>query len=219
MMKLPDDRNERIKVLAMIGLFSAAILYAIVFFLLMPHFAKVRDDAARLVELEELLWRADRDIQQTLQNRSRNTEIITEVLDISETQGHILRPSLGNYLLVAEAILTRTAEQTDLTISNIRETSGPPPQTDPARANQAPAFWPYAVSLTLQTGLHDLARFIHVLRQQNPYLTIVSMSVSAGTDNNPARHTTNMTVQWPVWLAPDHPNQLAAELLADGEQQ
>jgi len=217
-MKLPEDRNEKIKILVMIGLVGAAILYALVFFLIMPYFTKTRGDAIRLEELEQLVWRAERDIQQMTRNRDLNTSILKEILDISENRKFILHPNLGNYLLVAEGILHRTAAQENIEILSIRETSGPPRPPDANDRNQS-AFWPYAVSLTLEVGLHELTRFVHRLQRENPYLAIVSLSVTAGTPSDPSRHNVNLTIQWPVWRSPDHPNRLAVELLADEERQ
>lgn len=216
--QLPADKKERNKILFMIGLFSMAILYALITFLLVPYWARVRTDREHLAELEDLLWRADREIRQTQQNRTLNIETITQILEISENQRHILRPSLGNYLLVAEAFLTKMAEKSNVTIRNIRETSGPPPAVDAASANQQPAFWPYAVSFTMVAGIHDFMQFVHTLQNNNPYLTLISIGVTAGADNNPAQHAINATVQWPVWKDPERPNRLAAEVLTDEEQ-
>jgi len=215
---LPADRSERIKVLIMIGLFGIVILYALVHFLLMPFFASIRAGRTQQEELNTLLWRAERDIQQIQRNRERNKETIQHVLDISETHRYILRPSLGNYLLVAEANLLRAAEAAKVTIGNIREVSGNPPAVAPATTRQQPFFWPYAVSLTMQAGLHDLTRFVHILQVHNPYLAIVSVGINAGSQQDPTLHAINLTVQWPVWLDPDHPTRLSAELLADEEQ-
>lgn len=216
--QLPTDKNERNKVLFMIGFVSIGILYAVITFGLLPYFARVRADRDRLAELDDLLWRADRDIRQTRQNLNRNIEIINEILDISETQRYILRPSLGNYLLVAESVLQQNADQIGVTIRNIRETSGPPPAASAATANQLPAFWPYAVSFTMTAGLHDFLQFVHTLQNNNPYVALISVSITAGPDNNPEQHAINATIQWPVWKDPDRPNRLAAELLADEEQ-
>lgn len=216
---LPEDPAERKKILVLIGIFGMGFLYLLVQFALLPYFAAIRSNKERLVELEELIWKAERDIQQASPNRQRNQDNIERILDISETKRHILRPSLGNYLLVAESILHNTAEQTSITIEGIREVpSSPPARATGKAAAQAPVLWPYTVNLTFQAGLHDVTRFVHILQNQNPYLAITSMVIQGGGARNPGQHSINMMIQWPIWRDPDHPNRLSAELLADGEQ-
>ncbi len=217
-LQLPADKSERNKVLFMIGLFSVGILYVVITFGLLPYRANVRTGRERLKEIEEKLWQADRNIRQMQANRARNIETIQHILDVSETQRHILRPSLGNYLLVAEAELNEVAEQAGVTIRNIRETSGPPPAAEQARANQLPALWPYAVNFNVEAGIHDFILFLHSLQNHNPYVAVVNTTVSAGTAQHVARHVFNVTVQWPVWKDPEQPNRLSAELLTDEEQ-
>ncbi|MFU8780067.1 MAG: hypothetical protein ACNA71_03475 [Kiritimatiellia bacterium] len=212
---LPADRNEKIKILIMIGLFGAMIGYALINFLLLPFLAEVKAKQARLDELRELLWRAETEIQQIAHNRNRNIDTVRNILDISEQQRFILRPSLGNYLLVAEASLLRIAEETGISIANIREASAPPPATDGQR--QTPALWPYSVSFTLHAGLHDLARLVHHMHTSNPYLALTTIAIQSGATDTFGRHNINITVQWPVWRDPEFPNRLAAELLTEGE--
>jgi hypothetical protein len=215
---LPEDPAERKKIFFLAGIFAMGFLFLFVQFALLPYFARIRANKDRVAELDGLLWQAERDIRQAEPNRIRNRENVQRILDISEKHRHILRPSLGNYLLVAESILHRTAEQASITIEGIREASGPPPAQEPGRTTQGPTLWPYAVNLTLQAGLHDLTRFVHILQKQNPYLAITSLVVQGGEPNTPPGvHSINMTIQWPVWSDPDHPNRLSAELLADGE--
>ena len=216
--QLPADKGERKKILFMIGLFSVGILYAIVAFGIVPFRARVRADRDRLAELEDLLWQAERDIQQIPRNRDRMIETIDHLLRISQTEQYILQPRLGNYLLVAEAILEEISEQVGVPLHNIRETSGPPPQRDDSR-NELPAFWPYAVSFSLETSIHDLLRFVHALQNDNPYITILNITVSSGSPNGPASHVVNATVQWPVWKDVERPNRLSAERLTADEEQ
>ncbi len=218
--KLPEDRNERTKIFVMIGLFAAGILYALVAFVLLPYIASVGQDRRRLAELEDLLWRAEREINSTEHNRRRNTITIKEILSISENHRFILRPSLGNYLLVAEDILNRAATDFPLEIVSVREASGTPPPIPETGLPAGRGFlWPYGVSLSLRANLHTAIRYINRLKQENPYLAITSLNINAGPATVPVRHNITMQVQWPVWSDPEHPNRLAAELLADEEQQ
>ncbi len=215
--QLPEDKASRNKILFLIGMVSVALLYAIIMFGVIPYLSRMRMGRERLAELNDLLWQAERDIRQAPQQRARNIDVVNEILEISENQRFVLRPSLGNYLLVADAFLQQVAEQSGITLQNIRETSGPPPASAAANPNQLPAFWPYAVSFTASASLHDLLHFIHTLQKENPYIALISLSVTAGRDQQLGQHAINATVQWPVWNDPERPNRLAVELLADEE--
>lgn len=217
-LSLPTDPNERKKILILIAIFSMAFLYVGIRFAVMPYLSSMKEKQARMEELEDLLWQADRDIQQMDRNRKRNADTINTILEIAEVQKHVLQPSLGNYLLVAEAQIKEWAELANVTVENIRQISGPP-KIDTAKKGKGPAFWPYSLAIQLTEGLHDLTRFVHIIQKDNPYLTITAIVVNAGPADEPIiRHSVNMTLEWPVWTDPEHPNQLAAELLADEEQ-
>jgi hypothetical protein len=215
---LPADRNEKIKVLFMIGLFAAIGAFVLFNFGLNPFLEKAKKQKARLEELDQLLWRAENEINQIQRNRNRNLEALRSIRDVSETQRFILRPSLGNYLLVAESLLLQIAEESGVTLSSIRETGGPPPTGATANPRDRPStawFWPYSVSFSFHAGLHDAMRFIHHLQSHNPYLAITGIAISSGTRESPGQHGFSISVQWPVWRDPTYPNRLAAELMTE----
>ncbi len=216
--QLPDDKKERKKVVLVICIFSLIVLYAIIMFGFIPYRARVRMHRDRLAELEDKLWQAERDIRQIPQTQKRNIEAINHILDVSGS-AYILRPRLGNYLLVAESFLEEIAQQAGIRIYDIREASSPPPPSQgDSTATDTPALWPYTVSFRTTVGIHDLMQFIHSLQNANPYLTLINVSITAGSDNGPAKHVVNASVQWPVWKDHEKPNQLTAERLSLEEQ-
>ncbi len=217
--KLPDDRNERMKIFFMIGLVSAGILYALIMFAILPFFATVREDRQKSEELDALLWQAERDVQQTARNRQQNTETIEKILAVSEDEKHILEPNLGNYRLVAEEILDRARRSLDIEDFTVRNASAPPPAVPEKGVPAGHAqLTPYTVTITLRASLHDVTRYVKRLQQENPYLALTTIAISASTDSPPVKHQVTLQVQWPVWTDPATPNRLAAEHLADGEQ-
>ncbi|MCX7590005.1 MAG: hypothetical protein N2255_00085, partial [Kiritimatiellae bacterium] len=52
---------------------------------------------------------------------------------------------------------------------------------------------------TLRTGLFDLVRLLSALETANPYLCVVSLSITPQTAGDPERHNVSFDVQWPVW--------------------
>lgn len=219
--KLPDDKQERIKIFVLIGIFATAISYVGATFLLGPYFKAGREKRARIAELDDLLWRAEKDINSIRGNLRRNTVTVSNILAISESQRYILRPSLGNYLLVASEEIEKAANAAGVTIDNIRDTSGPPPKvTDGESKNiNHSRFWSFAVDISLQADIFDTINFLDQLLKRNPYIAVYKLAIIPRDDASPLKHMINIGIQWPVWRDNDHPNKLAAEQLADEEQQ
>lgn len=216
--QLPTDKKERNKILFMIALCGVVILYGLIMFVFVPYRSRVRTDRERLAELEDQLWQADREIRQIPHNRERNIEILNYIIDVSESQEYILRPRLGNYLLVAESLLEQAANEAGVQLRNIREASSPPSSQDANDREDLPALAPYNVTFSVHAGMHDLLRFVHTLQQANPYLTIANLTMSAGSDNSQSIHEINIFVQLPVWKHVDRPERLQAERISAEEQ-
>ncbi len=218
-MKLPSDKDKRNKIFIAIGIAVAAIGYGVYTFGVKPVVAKRQVAYARISELEDLLWRGRKDIDMIHHHRRQNWETLSEILEISETKRQILRPNLGNYRLVASHIVGRHAERLGLKIAAINQMTpsdrkpGPGAKSDP----NAPRFRAYTVNVSLSAGLSDLALLIGALERENPYLCISRLGV-IGNANTPEQHNISFDVQWPIWIDPSHPMQLAVEKLTDEER-
>jgi len=218
-MKLPSDKNERNKIFMVIGIAVAAIGYGVYTFGVNPLMAKRQATYARISELEELLWQGRRDINMIPQNRRQNCKLLSEILETSETKRQIIRPNLGNYLLVAADIVGRHAEPLGLKIDTINQMT--PTHRQPVagakRDPNGPRFRVYTVNVSLSAGLSDLAMLIGALERDNPYLCISRLGV-IGDATTPEKHNVSFDVQWPIWIDASHPMQLAVEKLNDEER-
>ncbi len=218
-MKLPTDKAERTKILMIIGIAVIGVGYVAYSFGLSPLLAKQRATSARITELEDLLWRGKNDINMIPINLKQNCETLEQILDISEVKRQILRPSLGNYLLVASDIVESRADALNLKIDKINETIARKnmPRTGVTTNPNAPRFMPYAVNVSLACGLADLVQLVRALEEDNPYLCITRLGVIENTQT-PESHAVSFDIQWPIWNAPTHSIQLAAEHLSDKEK-
>ncbi|MBT3193030.1 MAG: hypothetical protein HN341_10785 [Verrucomicrobia bacterium] len=218
-MKLPADKNERTKILLLIGIGVAAIGYGVYMFGLSPLLAKRKATQARIAELEDLLWKGRKDIDMVPQYLKQNGEVLDQILQVSEVKRQILRPNLGNYLLVAADIIGHNADVLDLNIDSINETSAMNRTGAPNASadTDGPRFKPYTVNVTLTCGLGDLVRLLAALETENPYLCITRLGV-IGRSDSPERHAISFDVQWPIWEDNAHPMRLAAERLSDKEK-
>lgn len=218
-MSLPEDKSERTKLIAIVVILSIAALYVGYTFGLAPLLKNRSDGATRRQELTDLLWQAERDIELLPRNRTLNHELVKEILATSETQQHVLRPNLGNYLLVAKDIVQRHANRLDLVLTSVSETA--PPDVVRVRKTDEPApeikFWfvPYTVNVTFAHGFRHTVLLIRALERENPLLCITRMDVIAQPGVDPERHLVSMDITWPVWADDTAPDRLRKQLTAE----
>ncbi len=222
MIKLPDNPADRKKAIAGMALGGLALLYVAFTFGLQPYRASVRARRVRVAELENEIWRAQKDLSAIDQVREQNNQIVARILAASEQDRHILRPSLGNYLLVATDAINRAAAGLDIQIDTIKELPQPvtaaPKKTEETKPPQN-RFAPYSVNLSVIGGMHELARFLHRIESDNPYATVTRLIVMEQTADTPEKQFISLHLQWPTWVDEGHPQRLQAEMIADEERQ
>jgi hypothetical protein len=222
LIKLPENPADRKKALAAIAVGVMALLYVAFAFGLQPYWASMHARRERVAELENKITRAQKDVDGTNRVNDQNKAIVARILAASEQERHILRPSLGNYLLVASEVINQAAAGLDLTIETINELPRPAsPQPKKGGKSTAPAnrFSTYTINLSMSGGAYNLARFMQRLETGNPYITVVRLIVMAQSDKTPERHFISLHLQWPIWQDEEHPQRLQAEQIADEERQ
>ncbi len=222
MIRLPENPADRKKAIAAMAVGGIALLYVAFTFGIQPYRASLHTRRARVTELEDQIWRAQKDLSSTGRINEQNNAIVAQILAASEQDRHILRPSLGNYLLVATDIINRAVAGLDLQIEAINELPRPVPpppkksETGPASTNR---FSPYTVNLSITGGIHNLARFLQHLESDNPYITVTRLVVMEQAAENPELQFISLHLQWPIWEDDEHPQRLQAERIADEESQ
>jgi hypothetical protein len=225
LIKLPDNPKDRKKVIAALCLGGLVVFYLALTFGLQPYLAGKRARKDRVAELEDSIWRAQKEMDSVARNMEQNKLLVKELLRISEIEGFILRPSLGNYLLVANGILGKAAEGLRISLDSVSEIpqavpSGPDkPETAAKPSPDAARLSTYTVNLALTGGMHALVQFVNRLESGNPYIAITRLEVLEQGKTDPENHVVRIHVQWPVWVDNDHPRRLEAEQIADEESQ
>lgn len=222
MIKLPDNPAARKKAIAALVVGALALLYVAFTYGFLPYRASVHARRERIAELENEIWRAQKELSAIDRVREQNNMIVARILAASEQDRHILRPSLGNYLLVATDVINRSAAGLDIQVDTINELprtaavdlkkseeSTPPPNR----------FAPYSANLAITGGLHALARFLYRLESANPYATVTHLIVEEQSANNREKHIISLHLQWPIWVDDGHPQRLQAEMIADEDRQ
>jgi len=211
-MKLPQDKNERNKVLGLVGLGIAIVCYVGYTFGVKPFLQKRQDFFNNISELEDKLWKADKDIGMIPSYFEQNNKIISGIIDISENKLQILHPNLGNYLLVASDIIDRHADYFNLTVTSIKEVASPESfsKNNDTEDPKAARFKPYTVNVSLECSFYELEKLIGSIEKENPYLCITRIGV-IGQPENVMKHSVSFYVQWPIWVDEKHPIKLIAQ--------
>jgi hypothetical protein len=195
-MKLPEQKSERNKVIALIVIATVAVVYGTSVGVLTPLRSKFKDQATRITEIQDKLRSAELLIAQIGPDRTSNLDALRKIVETTEQ--HVLVPRLGNYLIGTARIIENCANRAGglgpITVNEIgiAEIPSPPQQSVPN------AFKTYSVRINLETGIKGLIRFLREIEAQNPYACVSNISITTD-DAAPAIHKIVFEVQWPIW--------------------
>lgn len=220
-MNWPEERSEQLKLVAVFAILAIAAIYVAAMYGIAPLLNTQQQHRDRTEQLEDLLWRAERDIDQIPRNRELNREVVDEILALAADGRFVLRSNLGNYLLVARDIVVTKARRLGLRIDNVREIT--PPSPDLLRRRDGPPpepdrwFKPYTVAVTLECGIIDLGRLLEALESENPLLGVTALDIAA-RPAHPERHTVSFHATWPIWADEAWPDILIRQLATETEE-
>ena len=197
-MKLPDNRNDRIKVLVLVAVGSIGVVYGVAFGLIRPLMArnqKLTDDMDRI---NRNLGSSAVLISRIETTRAENIAIANEVRDISAR--YLLKPRHGNYLIGATRYMEQCTDP-DSGIQSINELGVSVLETrEPSAGPDQPkkTFKSYTAEITAKCSMNALARLLNRVETGNPYLCVSKVQVTSD-DRDPQRHRVTFRVQWPIW--------------------
>ena len=207
-MKLPEDKNKRTKVVALIAAGALGVLYGLFAGVLQPMARAKAGYVERIAQLQEDVSKAKKQVSRMTQDRDDSIEALRTIL--AESEKTVLTPRLGNFLLGATDIIDAAAQRADVILDNTREIGVA--QLPAISGSKEPhSFRSYAVALSATLDTPALIRLLGQLEAQNPYLCISEIRITA-RDGAPGEHNMSVRVQWPAWNDPDLPDVLRAEL-------
>jgi len=238
--RLPANKKERQKMLALIALGGVAALYGLWAGVYQPINRKMDEAHTTIIVLETNLRQAPQQIRHLAGMREDLVKTMRELRMQSEK--NLLHPRLGNYLLPARDFLVKKG--TDSGVEAIQVTNigliDPPAKAKPApkpEAAAAPESKPtpgaatapdkkepagpvraYSARVTAECGYDTFIKWVRAVQAENPLIAISHFLITAQPDN-PQRHLVRFEVQWPVWTDPDMQakvSQKADEILGGG---
>ena len=213
-MRLPENKESRQKVLALIALGIVAVAYGIWVGVYDP-LRRGKDEAkVKISQLEEDLRTARLQIQRTGETQKELLEVARSLLTHSEKE--MLQPRLGNYLLQAREILTESGKSAGVQYFSVTEVGLVDMPLLPKKTNSVAtvAVRAYSARVTAECGTDSLVNWLGLLEEGNPLIAISHITISAQPENV-QKHVVRFEVQWPVWIDPamrERVIQQAAEL-------
>lgn len=209
-MQLPQNKQERQKVLGLIAIGIAAVLYGVWAGLYSPLLNNKKDAIARIAELEDKIAKAERQIRRAPIVERELMEVLSGLAQLSSN--HILYPRLGNYLLPVREWLSsklQGIERENVQVDEIGLINLP-------RAGQGdgvPAMQLYAARVSVDSGFEDLRQFFSLFEEEHALLGVGNVMITA-RPGNPLKHQISFELHFPVWTTPDYHETLIADIVA-----
>ncbi len=208
-MKLPDDKQQRVKIFVMIGLGAALVVLGIVQGIISPLRNLRTKRMARMEECQRGVNRARKEIKKAARSFTQRMEALDGIKNASDQ--YILHPVLGNYLLEATGIIDAHADALGIAIDPVREVaiSDIPRNAD---AKEDRLLKAYTVRVNMVAPYHDAFALLREIENQNPYVCITSIMIRPRPGVDLDKHNISIEVQWPVWADPEFPSEIEEQL-------
>ncbi len=190
----PDIDRFKPYMLGALLLVGLALIY---YFWLAPLSAerkRLEDETEKLLnqirEAERLLAR-ETELRMNLEkNRQELTRAYQDIL-----------PTHSDAMLWFQERIYRPARLVGVSIASIAERRLTTPSWVTPRGDETPTrnLAPYGVVVNLTTGFNDLKQFVALLEEENPYVSLSQLTVSANP-RAPEYHRIAVTFEWPRHL-------------------
>ncbi|MFC1462925.1 hypothetical protein ACFLQU_04885, partial [Verrucomicrobiota bacterium] len=166
-----------------------------------------KKNAKRIVEVEEILKKADLEVKLIHRDKEANEAAMVKVRDISVT--NLLHPVMGlNYRLPASIVLARIEEKCGLDFGTPLASSGGiiPGPSLPAKSD----LKTFNMSIGIACTYSQFITLLQAIREENSYIAISRVSIS-GQSKTPEEHRVGCLISWPIWADPKMENTVKGE--------
>lgn len=202
-MKLPEDKQERTKVIALIAIGVGATLYVLVQYAVRPIMKSNKKNAKRITEITEILKKADMEVQMIGRDRTANEEALAKIAEVS--RNNLLHPQMGiNYQIPANEVVAKIEKRVGFSLEDPKIRAGgtlPGPKL-PQKSNLMSQMMGINVNLSYAQAV----KLLRAIREENPYIAISAISVRAQAAS-PEEHSFSCLISWPAWSDPKKAEQ------------
>ncbi len=209
-MQLPQNKQDRQKVIALIGVGVAAVLYGVWAGIYSPIIKKKAEAIDRIAKLEDDIAKAERQIRRMPLVERELMVVMTNLAAWSNA--HILYPRLGNYLLPVREWMAEMADPMaigSIQVDEVNLFGLPKGSMSPAN----PVMQIYSVRVSTFCGYDELSKLFAVIEEHNPLIAIGNVMITA-RPGDPLNHQISFELHLPVWTDPGYDDELNSELAA-----
>ncbi|MFC1496933.1 hypothetical protein ACFLS1_00480 [Verrucomicrobiota bacterium] len=205
-MKLPTDKKERIKILILIFMGSALVLWLTITGPV-NHYLRTKKERIEKIEKLNTDWKKARlEVSMISRDREETYDAVAKIKEASDK--YVLLPRLGdNYLLGARDIVEKFTNELGLEIDSTKEIG----RVDIPKGGGVNTFKAYTAQFDIQCGYHDLVKLLTKLEKSNPYACVSDLQITLQR-NDRIKHHVNFKVQWPIWIDSEIPKKLPEQL-------
>ena len=182
----------------LLGLIILALLVGMLYLVGLPLLRNRREQKVELRDLTAKIRSAETLVNQQSKARAM-LEAKSETLAMIAEQ--MLPPEQNTFVWATER-MAGYARRSGVEIDSMNELQPKRPSWDevpnrkkPERKNKR-YFMPYQVKIDLKCNYAELKRFIAAIQNDNKYVSIAALSISA-QDETPDSHRATVTVEWP----------------------
>lgn len=193
-MKLPDSKRDRMIFFALIGVVALVVIYGAIQWGLIPLLDSKRALETRLVEREDKLKKARRELDYAPGIQKDYDDVTAQIEKIKNE--NVFRPILGSYLVGVSEQIESAARATGIRIEETREI-GIVDFPVKAKAASLKAFKLFAVQVSAYGSYQSITRFLMQMEERNPFFAITDMTLS-GQPDGPEEQRLNVRMEWPI---------------------
>jgi hypothetical protein len=197
-MKLPELKKDRIVFFALIGVVTLVVIYVAVQWGLFPLLDSKRKLETTLVEREDKLKKARRELDYAPGIQKEFDEVAAQIDQIKKE--NVFRPILGSYLVGVSEQIESAAKATGVKIDETREI-GVVDIPLKSKDTSLKAFKLFAVQVSGFGSYQAITQFLVQMEERNPFFAITDMTVS-GQPDKPEEQRVSVRMEWPIENVP-----------------
>lgn len=193
-MKLPESKKDRMVFFALIGVVTLVVIYVALQFGLLPVLDTKRKLQASLVERQDKLKKARRELDYAPGIQKEYDEVSARIETVK--RDNVYRPILGSYLVGVSEQIESAARSAGVRIEETREI-GVVDLPYKARDTSLKEFKLFAAQVNAYGSYQAITRFIQQMEARNPFFSITDITVS-GLADQPEEQRLSVRMEWPI---------------------
>ncbi|MCX7009850.1 MAG: GspMb/PilO family protein [Kiritimatiellaeota bacterium] len=185
--------KEQKQIVALIG-FGVLIVIALLYqFALTPLLESGDSRQQKMTKLQDDIALADKALQREMREHIEYIALTNQLAELTQTA---VAPYGRAFAWVTEQ-LYQVAKEAGVELGGLSGSG----QAFGTPDSSGRTFTTFNAQMTVQCSYADLLRFLRLLDEKNPLVTVINLTVD-GREQSPERHQVSLALEWPAWAQP-----------------